>query len=107
MRTLRFVHRTADTLGQRRTLLALAAVLGCILLQFLGPATAMESENYAINWSVMGGGGEPIHSDNFALNATLGQPSIGFKASTNYGACSGYWCTGGYTVYLPVMLRST
>jgi hypothetical protein len=107
MRTPRFIHLTRDSLRQRRTLLAIAVLLGCVLLQFLGPATAMESEHYAINWDVMGGGGEPIRSDNYALDATIGQPSIGFKASASHEVCSGYWCSGGYEVYLPIVFRSS
>jgi hypothetical protein len=86
----------------------LLAVLLAVFLLLVGPATAMESDNFAINWDVMGGGGEPIASDNFALNGTIGQGVIGLKSSTNYSLCSGYWCGAvlEYAIYLPLVLRN-
>ena len=90
----------------KRTIPATLAVLVCILLM-VGPVTAMESTNYAINWDVMGGGGAPIASTNFALNGTIGQGIIGLKSSTNYGLCSGYWCSEvEYQIFLPLVLRN-
>lgn len=90
----------------KRTIPATLAVLVCILLM-VGPATAMESTNYAIKWDVMGGGGAPIASTNFALNGTIGQGVIGLKSSTNYGLCSGYWCSEvEYQIFLPLVLRN-
>ena len=98
----------------KRTIPATLAVLVCILLLVLsaaaglvGPVTAMESTNYAIKWDVMGGGGAPIASTNFALNSTIGQGVIGLKSSTSYGLCSGYWCGGvEYQIFLPLVLRN-
>lgn len=96
----------------KRTIPAALVALVCILLLVVGPATAMESANYAINWDVMDGGGEPIASTHlsthFALNGTIGQGVIGLKSSTNYGLCSGYWCGAAveYAVYLPLVLRN-
>jgi hypothetical protein len=89
----------------KRKITALTAALLCILL-LVGTAAAMGSDHYAINWDVMGGGGEPINSASYAINATIGQGAIGFKSSANYGLCGGYWCGGvECRVFLPLVLR--
>jgi len=86
--------------------IVLGTALLCILL-LVGPVTAMESAHYAINWDVMGGGGEPIASTHFALNSTIGQGAIGPKSNTHYCLCSGYWCgVIKYRVFLPLVLRN-
>ena len=89
---------------QRITVLVL--IILCLLSLLISPATAMDSGDFAINWSVMGSGGETSSSANYALEATIGQPSIGFKSSTNYTACSGFWCAGVFAIYLPAILRN-
>ena len=82
----------------------LAATL-VLLLVLLRPATAMESDDYVIPWSVWGSGGGAISSAAYGLNATVGQASIGFKSSVSYEVCSGFWCELGHHVYLPVVAR--
>ena len=86
----------------------LLAVALCGLVLLLRPVTAMESPNYALNWTVMGSGGQAASSPSYALNGTIGQASIGFKASTSYQFCSGYWCGAAaqYEVYLPLVIRN-
>jgi len=64
------------------------------------PANAqMQSDNYQIPTSVISGGGEPMVSDNYETNATLGQPSPLMDPddppySENYGLYPGF----GYTL---------
>jgi hypothetical protein len=89
--------------GKRRLVLAAALLVGILLLA--NPAPAMDSEHYAIPWDVMGGGGGPIGSETYAIDATIGQPSIGSKTSETYGLCSGFWCGARYNVYLPIAIR--
>jgi hypothetical protein len=94
----------------KREMSALAAAFLCILLLAV-PVPAMESDNYAINWDVMGSGGGPVSSASYALYATIGQAAIDSKSSTTYGLCSGYWCgtevelEPAYAAYLPLVLR--
>jgi hypothetical protein len=92
---------------KKRMLPAAAIVLAGILL-LVSPTPAMESDHYAINWDLIGSGGGPISSTSYALNATIGQASIGFKSSSNYDLCSGFWCGAevAYDVYLPMVLRN-
>ncbi len=87
-------------------LLAVVALL--VTAGLVGPATAMDSDSFAINWDVMAGGGGPAASTNFALNTTLGQGSIGPGSSANYELCGGYWCAPvRYAVFLPLVLRDS
>ena len=92
----------------KKTTLAWVAALLCILLLLSGPATAMESDNYAIGWDVIAGGDGPIQSVSYAINATAGQSVIGFRTGTSYQLGSGYWygTIREYAIYLPVVLCS-
>jgi hypothetical protein len=55
----------------------------------------MGSENYGITESVFSNGGEPMVSDNYAADSTLGQPSPLMEdvqpVSTNYALYPGFW----------------
>jgi len=73
-----------------KTVIALAALL-CGLLMVGGGVWAMTSTNYAINWDVIGGGGEPASSANYTARGTIGQPAAETSFSTNYQLGSGYW----------------
>ena len=50
----------------------------------------------AINWYVMAGGGSHVESGDgvFALDSTIGQPTVG----TSGDLCSGFWC--GFSEWL-------
>ncbi len=89
-------------------MIALTIVLLCGLL-LVGAVMAMESDNYAINWDVVGSGGETSTSTSFALAGTIGQGVVGSQSSASYGLCSGYWCSGeaAYSIYLPLVLRGS
>jgi hypothetical protein len=71
-------------------------------------AMAMDSDNFAIEWDVLGGGEVPSASDNFAVNGTIGQTVIGASDSVSYAACLGYWCGAAveHSIYLPLVLRA-
>jgi putative copper export protein len=95
-----------DEAMSKRKIAALTAALLCLLL-LVGQVAAMGSDDYAVNWDVIGGGGEPIASTNFALNATVGQGAIGLKSSASHGLCTGYWCGAAVEakVFVPLVLR--
>ena len=74
----------------KRKIWAVLAAVTCLLLLAAG-ALALSSDNHAINWRVIGGGGGSVQSANYEVNTTIGQPLVGLKASTNYRLGSGYW----------------
>lgn len=81
---------------------------GLILVPSTGAVMTMESGNYAINWDVIGSGGEPSTSVSFALGGTIGQGMVGLSSSASYGLCGGYWCLGEIEthIYLPLMMQN-
>ncbi len=86
----------------------LLALAGFLLLG--GGALAMSSTNYALDWFVpLTGTGGAASSTHYAADFTVGQAVAGDFSGGNYGACLGYWCGAGgeYTVYLPLVLRSS
>jgi hypothetical protein len=86
--------------------------LGVLFTLLLAVTTwAGSSDNYAIDWWVMSGGGAPAASGsgNVALNGSLGQTAIGPSASTGgeYALGAGYWLEAAPApyIYLAVVLR--
>jgi len=51
----------------------------------------MTSTNYAINWNVIGGGGQPASSANYTARGTVGQPAAETSSSASYELGAGYW----------------
>ena len=70
-------------------ILAIVLVLLLCLLA-AGTASAHSSENYALNWSVVGNGGCEMTSASYAMQSTVGQTAIGV-ASDGYTIEAGYW----------------
>jgi hypothetical protein len=60
------------------------------LLCLMGVVFAQGSENYALNWSVIAGGGCEMHSASYAMRSTIGQTAIGLS-SDGYRIEAGYW----------------
>jgi len=78
-----------------------------VLLLLAGRALAMSSANYRLDWfTPLTGSGGAASSAHYAVNFTVGQTAIGSGFSTNYKGCLGFWCSGGYGVYLPLVLRN-
>ncbi len=75
----------------RRKILIWSAMIVSAALMLCGGIWAMSSGNYAINWHVIGGGGEPIGSANYAISSTIGQPAAETSSSANYTLESGFW----------------
>ena len=91
---------------KRKTIL-LALLI--IFLLLTSSALAMSSTNYKLDWFVplTGSGGSEMSSTNYKAYVTIGQTAIGASASTNYGACLGYWCgqLSGGRLHLPLIMR--
>ena len=77
-----------------RIVITLVIIL-CGALTLVGSVWAMSSGSYAIDWDVIGGGGEPASSANYAIRSTIGQPAVESSFSTNYGLWAGYWYPAG------------
>ena len=94
-----------------RARIVLAGLVALSVLLLTTVVWAGSSDNYAIDWSVMSGGGAPAASGsrNVALNGSLGQSAIGTSESAHYSLGAGYWCgtaAGERRIYLPLVLRS-
>ncbi|HEX9751744.1 MAG TPA: hypothetical protein VGB22_10745 [candidate division Zixibacteria bacterium] len=55
------------------------------------PATVESAGSYSIPWRSINGGGRPIASSGFSINASVGQSAIGLVSSSGYEAGIGYW----------------
>ncbi len=66
----------------------------------------MGSANFGLDWNVVGYGGGKITSAHFQIRSTLGQPTTGWIASTNFKNHAGYWQNFTYRVFLPLVLRN-
>ena len=86
---------------------ALGIILG--LLAIGGAVWAQTSASYNLEWHVMGGGGRPIASANYAVNSTAGQglASPPYSVSGSYVVSAGYWSghSAAVSVYLPVVVK--
>ncbi len=51
----------------------------------------MQSDHFAINWSVVGSGGGDASSANFSISTTIGQPITGNSSSANFAHRAGFW----------------
>jgi hypothetical protein len=89
---------------KRQVIVVMGVFLFCLGLT--GTANAISSVGYAIDWSVVGAGGEAIHSTSYSANTTVGQAIVRVSHNTSYGLCSGYWCDAvlEHRIYLPVVL---
>lgn len=69
------------------------AFLLVLVIVTAGVVQAQTSTTYDLTWHVIGGGGAPISSANYAVNSTAGQGSASppTAASTSYIVTGGYW----------------
>ena len=72
----------------KQTIIIVLVCLLCLLTA--GGASAQSSENYALNWSVVGSGVCEMTSASYAMQSTVGQIATG-TASENYRLSAGYW----------------
>jgi len=78
-----------------------------------GSALAQTSPSYNLEWHVIGGGGQPVSSDSYAVNSTAGQGAASppYSVSPSYVVSGGYWFGAGfspliYFIHLPVVLKA-
>ena len=67
-------------------------LIGSIL--FIGTASTVQGQTYAIDWYTVDGGGGTSSGGNFTLSGTIGQPDAGSMAGGDYVLDGGFW-TGG------------
>ena len=93
------------------TRIPLAGLLVLSVLLLGGVAWAGSSDNYAVDWWVMSGGGAPAVSGfgEVALDGSLGQTAIGPSAGGDATLGAGYWLEEEPApyIYLPVVLRGS
>ena len=92
------------------TRIALAGLVALLLFLVAGAVWAGSSANYAVDWSVLSGGGAPAESSSglVALNGSLGQTAIGASAAVHGSLGGGFWYGLGarrYIIYLPIVVR--
>jgi len=93
-------------MAHKKTLLL--ALLALVMMIGAGSvALAQTSASYNLEWHVIGGGGQTVGSANYAVNSTFGQGAASppLATSAHYAVSGGYWYSGVYTIYLPLVLR--
>ncbi len=94
----------------KRTLRVIAVLALVAALAAGGVALAQTSVHYNLEWHVIAGGGQPVTSAHYAVNASVGQGAASPPQSTSahYAVSGGYWYSGivPLKVYLPLVLRS-
>ncbi len=88
------------------------AILLTLTAILLLAGVALAADSYEIPWYVIGGGGEPVVSNDgvYALNGTIGQPVVEVIGEGSYEVCSGFWCgfvdlVSELFFFLPLVLR--
>ena len=100
---------------KQRTTWAAAVFLVLCSALFVMRLTSRETQaqggGYALSWwTVDGGGGIGNTGGGYVLAGTLGQPDPGLLAGGDYTLGGGFWgggaLAGGYTAYLPLVVRN-
>lgn len=90
----------------------------CVLAMFVavttgGVAYAQGGGSYDLSWWTIDGGGGAVGGETYTLLSTAGQPDAGpalSDAAERFTLLGGFWparaVEGGYTVYLPLVLRT-
>jgi hypothetical protein len=85
----------------KKTLMVIAIIAGLLALSVVyASADAMSSDHYRITTTAISGGGAPMASAHFQINATLGQSSALIDPadpplSAGFGLLAGFWYTLG------------
>ncbi len=85
-------------------------LLMLLLLALAAPLTVLAQSGgiYDLSWHVIGSGGATFSSaGSYSLGGTIGQPDTAVLAGGAYGLRGGFWDQlSGYTLYLPLLLKS-
>lgn len=65
----------------------------------------MNSDNFSLQWNVVGQGGGITTSTNFKVHSTIGQPAVGNTTSTSFKLHTGFWQKFILKVFLPLLTR--
>lgn len=80
-----------------------------IVAAILVSVASAQSGGYDLSWWTVDGGGGMLSQGGYSLHATVGQPDAGPALQNGgYTLMGGFWpssATGGYTVYLPLVIR--
>lgn len=80
-----------------KNILVCVLITAALIAVLAGTATAkMESGNYCMPESVFSAGGEPVASENYGINSTLGQPSPLMQDYDNVPSSQGYFHAPGF-----------
>jgi hypothetical protein len=73
-----------------KKLFAIAILLGALVLP-----SAVEGQNYSINWYTIGGGGGSSTgtsgTNTYTVSGTIGQPATASMSGGNYSLTGGFW----------------
>ena len=64
--------------------------------------------DYQIPWDVYASGGGRMSSDNYSMNGTAGQPTVGSTSGDNGKIGAGFWTVFAETIFeifLPLVVR--
>ena len=88
-------------------LVLLVAALG--LVAGIAPVVAQSGPSFNLNWHVIAGGGAPVRSAHYAVNATMGQAAASppFSAGTHYVVSGGFWFSllDRLELFLPLIFK--
>ncbi len=84
----------------------LPVLLLLIVLPVVARSQTAPSAAYDLSWYVIGGGGASFTTaGRYTLGATIGQSAVGTANGGSYTFSVGFWQSGLYDVYLPLVLR--
>jgi hypothetical protein len=96
-------------MSPKQTLRIVALLVLVAALAAGSVALAQTSVHYNLDWHTVAGGGQPVASLHYAVNASAGQGAASPPQSTSlhYAVSGGYWYAGmvPLPVYLPLVLR--
>jgi hypothetical protein len=75
-------------------------------------ALAQSGGQYDLTWNTVDGGGVTyLAAGAYTLSGTAGQPDAAVWSGGAYTLAGGFWCApvaagGGYSIYLPLVLRN-
>jgi hypothetical protein len=86
-----------------------ATVVALLLVLLTVGIMTLESGTLTVGLgqSVVGGGGGHLETQDYVLDATIGQPVTGLDFTAQYERCTGFWCriSPDYRVNLPLVIR--
>ena len=87
----------------------IGGVVGSVLLSTVSATwAAPAAPTYDLSWNTIAGGGAAFTTGgNYTLGATIGQATAGSLSGGSYVLNAGFWLPGTYSIYLPLVLKSS